>query len=412
MFNYTFLKTLDILYVESDSETNKHFSEILSRQFKSVNSLFEGSKALEAFKINANENYDIDLIIVDNNLNDMTGIELLSEIRKINRSIPVILTTTKIEVNSLLDAIEYSASDYLEKPINAKDLVYSVEKICQNNYFEKLREETQKELEDIRTVINEVALVSKTNLDGEIIFCNNYFCEITQYTKDELLSKKHELIKDDATNKLIYEGLYKSIKEGNIWDGKLKQLTKSKEEFYVYLTVIPVHKKNSNEICEFMWISFLATEDELEQKEFKKKVAKNIHTNRRINMEAREKIDALINKINFYRNLESNVKTEQQRGAKFKNQISFFKDELVEVEEKLKVTSDKASKKIKVVLADEKEVRTKKDEAVFSLEKLTDELNDKNKSIKTLTKELAEQVKIIEKLMNSIDSKENQLGMD
>ncbi|WP_108061366.1 response regulator [Poseidonibacter lekithochrous] len=411
MFNYAFLKTLDILYVESDTEINTYFSEILSKQFKTVNSLVTGSEALEAFKKDHNSENILNLVIIDVALKDMSGVKLLEEIRNIDKNIPIILTTDKIEVDPLLSAIEYKASDYLQKPINAKDLVFSVERICQNKYFDKLREETQKDLEDIRSVINEVALVSKTNLEGEIIFCNNYFTEITEYTQEELASNKHELIKDDATNKLIYEGLYKSIKDGNIWEGKLKQLTKSKSEFYVYLTVIPVLKKNSNEICEFMWISFLATDDELEQKEFKKKVAKNIHTNRRINMEAREKIDALINKINFYKNLESNVKTEQQRGAKFKNQIKFFKDELVGVEEKLKVTSDKASKKIKVVLADEKEVRKKNDVAMLSLEKLTGELNDKNKSIKTLTKELAEQVKIIEKLMNSIDSKENQLDM-
>lgn len=411
MFNYAFLKTLDILYVESDTEINTYFSEILSKQFKTVNSLDSGIKSLEAFKKDQNGENILNLVIIDVNLKDMSGLKLLEEIRKIDKNIPIILTTNKIEVEPLLSAIEYKASDYLQKPINAKDLVFSVERICQNKYFDKLREETQKDLEDIRSVINEVALVSKTNLDGEIIFCNKYFTEITEYSKEELVNNKHELIKDDATNKLIYEDLYKSIKEGNIWEGKLKQLTKSKSEFYVYLTVIPVLKKNSNEISEFMWISFLATEDELEQKEFKKKVAKNMHSNRRINMEAREKIDALINKINFYKNLESNVKTEQQRGAKFKNQIKYFKDELVGVEEKLKVTSDKASKKIKVVLADEKEVRKKNDIAVLSLEKLTGELNDKNKSIKTLTKELAEQVKIIEKLMNSIDSKENQLDM-
>ena len=411
MFNYAFLKTLDILYVESDTEINTYFSEILSKQFKTVNSLVSGAEALEAFKKDQDGDNILNLVIIDVALKDISGVKLLEEIRNINKNIPIILTTDKIEVDPLLSAIEYKASDYLQKPINAKDLVFSVERICQNKYFDKLREETQKDLEDIRSVINEVALVSKTNLEGEIIFCNNYFTEITEYTQEELASNKHELIKDDATNKLIYEGLYKSIKDGNIWEGKLKQVTKSKSEFYVYLTVIPVLKKNSNEICEFMWISFLATDDELEQKEFKKKVAKNIHTNRRINMEAREKIDALINKINFYKNLESNVKTEQQRGAKFKNQIKFFKDELVGVEEKLKVTSDKASKKIKVVLADEKEVRKKNDIAMLSLEKLTGELNDKNKSIKTLTKELAEQVKIIEKLMNSIDSKENQLDM-
>lgn len=341
----------------------------------------------------------------------MCGLDLLKEIRSFDTFVPIVLTTNKIESKKLIKAIDLQATDMLEKPINAKDLVFSVERICQSKYHDKLKIQTQKDLEDIREVINEVALVTKTNTDGVITFVNKYFCEISGFSEEEILGQTHDIIKDESTNTLVLNSMWDVIKGGNIWEGKLKHKSKDDEEFYVYLTVIPIFN-SSSEIEEFMWICFLATDDELEQKQFKKKVAQNIHANRRINTEARDKIDELINKISLYKNMETNVIAEKERSAKFASQINYYKQEVSEIEDKLKETSEKASVKIKKVLADEKETREKKEKAAVSLDKLTKELDVKNKSIKALTAELDEQVKIIEKLMRSIDSKENAMGMN
>lgn len=411
MFNYAFIKTLDVLYVESDEKTNKHFSFMLEKQFKNVYTYKTAKEAIERYKKNKEEKFDINIIISDINLEDMCGLDLLKEIRSFDTFVPIVLTTNKIESKKLIKAIDLQATDMLEKPINAKDLVFSVERICQSKYHDKLKIQTQKDLEDIREVINEVALVTKTNTDGVITFVNKYFCEISGFSEEEILGQTHDIIKDESTNTLVLNSMWDVIKGGNIWEGKLKHKSKDDEEFYVYLTVIPIFN-SSSEIEEFMWICFLATDDELEQKQFKKKVAQNIHANRRINTEARDKIDELINKISLYKNMETNVIAEKERSAKFASQINYYKQEVSEIEDKLKETSEKASVKIKKVLADEKETREKKEKAAVSLDKLTKELDVKNKSIKALTAELDEQVKIIEKLMRSIDSKENAMGMN
>lgn len=409
MFNYTFLKTLDVLYIESDETIKTHFSEMLCKQFKEVFTYDNGKEGIERYTKNKEEDFDINIIICDIKLSDMSGLDVLREIRKLDLNVPVILTTTQIDSEGLLKAIDLQATDYLQKPINAKNLVFSVERICQNKYHDKLKAQTQKDLEDIREVINEVALVTKTQMDGKITFANKYFCEMSGFTSEELLGETHDIVRDESTNSIIYNNLWNVVKGGNIWEGKLKNKAKDGEAFYVYLTVIPIF--NNNEIQELMWICFLATDDELEQKEFKKKVAENIHSNRRINTEARDKIDELINKLSLYKNMESNVIAEKERSAKFASQIKYYKTEVSEIEDKLKETSEKASVKIKKVLADEKETRAKKDKAAASLDILTKDLDIKNKSIKALTKELEEQVKIIEKLMRSIDNKENQMGL-
>ena len=411
MFNYAFLKKLDILYIESDEKDNNYLTDMLCKQFRNVVSLKTGALGLEKLKKNKEEEFELDIVILSENLDDMSGLEVLKAIREENSTIPVIITTNKVAIEPLLKAIDYQATDYLQKPINAKDLVFSVENICQNKYHVKLRAQAQKDLEDIIEVINEVALVIKTNEQGEITFANNYFSEISNYSSEELIGSSYEILKDEGTNNLVFQELWEKVKKDEIWEGKLRFITKNKEFFYVYLTVVPVLEKKTSKIKEFMWVSFLATQDELEQKEFKKKAAQNIQANRRINTQAREKIDELINKLSFYRNIETQIRSEKERNAKFSNQIIFYKKELEQLDKKLKETSEKASVKIKKVVADEKVTREKKDKAVNELRGLTKELDVKNKTIKELTKELDEQVKTIEKLMASIERKEDQIGI-
>ncbi len=210
---------------------------------------------------------------------------------------------------------------------------------------------------------------------------------------------------------MIYRNLLEKVKTGIVWEGKLTNISKTKEEFYIYLTVLPINCKVTSSIKEFIWISFLTTNEELEEKEFKKKVVKNMHENRRINNEAREKIDKHMYKISEYSGMKNSLISEKERASKFFSQINFYEKELKVLDEKVKEISEKASVKIKQVLSMEKNVREKKDNAVSLLNDLTKELDVKNKAVQKLTKELSAQLTLIKKLMTSIDAMEDMLGL-
>ena len=410
MFNNSFLKKLNILFIESNSEDKEHFSNILYKFFNNVIVCSTGKEAIDSFLEKRND-FFIDIIICDKTLEDMTGIDVLTQIRKIDLEVPFILTSSKIEVDDLLVAIKYKATDYLEKPVNAKNLIFCIEQVCHNKYHERLKLLMQEDLEDLKTVINEVALVSRTDLEGNITFINSYFSEVTGYSEDEIIGQNRLILKDENTSALIYKDLLEKVKSGIIWEGKLKNISKTKEFFYVYLTVLPIYCKETSLVKEFIWISFLTTNEELEEKEFKKKVVKNMYENRRINNEAREKIDFLMNKISDYSNMKNSLVTEKERASKFISQIKFYEKELVEIEEKVKEISEKASIKIKQVLAMEKDVREKRDNVISLLNELTKDLDVKNKSVQELTKELSSQLTLIKRLMTSIDAMEEMMGL-
>ena len=408
MFNNSFLKKLNILFIESNTEDREHFSNILYKFFNNVVVCSNGKDGIDNF-LEKRQEYFLDIIICDKTLEDITGIEVLKKIREIDSEIPFIITSPKIEVDDLLIAIKYKATDYLSKPINGKDMIFCIERVCHNKYHERLKLLMQEDLEELRAVINEVALVSKTDLEGNITFINSYFTEITGYSQDEIIGQNRLILKDENTSALIYKDLFEKVKEGIVWEGKLKDISKTKEEYYIYLTVLPIYDKKNSNITEFMWISFLTTEAELEEKEFKKRVVKNMYENRRINTESRQKIDELMNQISGYSNIKTLLNEEKERKGKFTNQINFYENELKVMEEKIKEISEKASQKIKQVVSAEKEVRKKKDKATFLLNDVTIELEDKNKKVKKLTKELSAQMNLIKKLMISISEIEESI---
>ena len=408
MFNNSFLKKLNILFIESNTEDREHFSNILYKFFNNVVVCSNGKEGIDSF-LEKRQEYFVDIIICDKTLEDITGIEVLKKIREIDSEIPFIITSPKIEVDDLLIAIKYKATDYLSKPVNGKDMIFCIERVCHNKYHERLKLLMQEDLEELRAVINEVALVSKTDLEGNITFINSYFTEITGYSQDEIIGQNRLILKDENTSALIYKDLFEKVKEGIVWEGKLKDISKTKEEYYIYLTVLPIYDKKNSNITEFMWISFLTTEAELEEKEFKKRVVKNMYENRRINTESRQKIDELMNQISGYSNIKTLLNEEKERKAKFTNQINFYENELKVMEEKIKEISEKASQKIKQVVSAEKEVREKKDKAIFLLNDVTIELEDKNKKVKKLTKELSTQMNLIKKLMISISEIEESI---
>ncbi|MDD2291276.1 MAG: response regulator [Aliarcobacter sp.] len=408
MFNNSFLKKLNILFIESNDEDREHFSNILYKFFNNVVVCSNGKEGIDSF-LEKREEYFVDIIICDKTLDDITGIEVLKKIREIDSEIPFIITSPKIEVDDLLTAIKYKATDYLSKPVNGKDMIFCIERVCHNKYHERLKLLMQQDLEELRVVVNEVALVSKTDLEGNITFVNSYFTEVTGYSQEEIIGQNRLILKDENTSVSLYKDLFEKVKAGIVWEGKLKNISKTKEDFYIYLTVLPIYDKKSSKITEFMWISFLTTESELEEKEFKKKVVKNMYESRRVNNEAREKIDALMNQISEYSNIKILLNEEKQRKAKFASQINFYEKELKVIEEKINKISEKASEKIKQVVYAEKEVREKKDKAVFLLNDLTVELEDKNKKVQKLTKELSAQMTLIKRLMTSINAIEESL---
>jgi len=413
MINQNFLKTLNVLYVEDSKTIRDQFSSILNKLFDNVAIAKNGKEAIDRFMKSQTEGFEINIVISDINMPFMDGMELLEEIREIDPDVPFILTTAHTEADFLIKAIRFKATDYLVKPVNVKDLIQKAQIVCQERYHENIKKQSQDDLQQITNVINEVALVSKTDLKGNITYANKLFCRVAGYKKNEIIGLTHGELLHPAANTDNLQDLNKEIQLGNIWEGKIHNISKDGSDYHISASVIPLYDEYDADIIEFMWISFLTTEDEVEKKEFKKKVAINVKETRRINLQARQSIDDLEARLLKYKHfdlIEYSLEVERKRSAKFKNQIKYYEKEVTNRKSKFELMSKEANRRIDKANLLSKEQSDKKDLAIITLESLTKELEVREGDVGVLNKEIENQINLIENLKSSIEAKEEQLG--
>ncbi|BAK70536.1 PAS domain-containing protein [Aliarcobacter butzleri] len=84
-----------------------------------------------------------------------------------------------------------------------------------------------------------VIIVSETDAKGNIIFANTDFCRIAEYKIEELVGKPHNLVRHPDMPKIAFVDLWKTIQDGNIWKGIVKNKTKNGDYYWVNATVYP-----------------------------------------------------------------------------------------------------------------------------------------------------------------------------
>ena len=84
------------------------------------------------------------------------------------------------------------------------------------------------------------AIVSETDLKGVITYANRKFCEISGYTKEELIGQPHNIIRHPDMPKKAFETMWNTIKQGNPWNGLVKNLRKDGRYYWVETTITPL----------------------------------------------------------------------------------------------------------------------------------------------------------------------------
>lgn len=83
-------------------------------------------------------------------------------------------------------------------------------------------------------------IVSSTDLRGMITYANRKFCEIANYSKDELIGKNHNIIRHPDMPKAAFQDLWDTIRAGKEWAGVVKNLRKDGKYYWVYSHITPI----------------------------------------------------------------------------------------------------------------------------------------------------------------------------
>ena len=99
-------------------------------------------------------------------------------------------------------------------------------------------------------IVDENVLTSSTDLDGNITYASEAFCEISGYTKDELIGQNHRIIRHSDMKESTYKELWETITSGKTWKGEIKNKKKNGDYYWVKASISPVFD-NKGEIISY-----------------------------------------------------------------------------------------------------------------------------------------------------------------
>lgn len=118
-------------------------------------------------------------------------------------------------------------------------LIFIVWLISERKHVEKGLRSSLKELADIKFALDESAIVAITDQKGKINFVNDKFCEISGYSREELIGQDHRIINSEFHSIGFISNLWKIIANGKVWKGEIKNRAKNGSYYWVDTTIVP-----------------------------------------------------------------------------------------------------------------------------------------------------------------------------
>lgn len=219
----------------------------------------------------------IDFLQLLNNYN-VTTADLFTLITKLKNAIESVI----FENGNLSYALQ-SEIDALTLEM-ANDLAVNFESIIGSN--KNYKSENSNLLAEYKKAVDLSNIVSKTNPKGVITYVNDKFCEISGYTRDELVGKPHNIIRHPDMQRETFKNLWDTIKAKKSWNGIVTNMRKDGGQYIVDTTIIPILDVDGDVV------EYIAIRHDITELEETKQQLKNI------NKAMKQKVDELYSMTN------------------------------------------------------------------------------------------------------------------
>lgn len=94
-------------------------------------------------------------------------------------------------------------------------------------------------------IISKNVLTSSTDVSGNIIKCSDALCELTGYSKEELIGHNNRIFRHPSTPEEVFKEMWKTISNGKKWEGEIQNCKKDGSSFWVYKSITPIIKNGT-----------------------------------------------------------------------------------------------------------------------------------------------------------------------
>ncbi|MFC7687125.1 EAL domain-containing protein [Ureibacillus sp. GCM10028918] len=112
-----------------------------------------------------------------------------------------------------------------------------------NNHIQStdtsLMEHTYEELRNMKAAIDEAVILAVTDSKGTITAVNERFCEISKYSRAELIGQNHRILNSKFHSNDFFKTMWKTIGSGHTWNGEICNRAKDGSIYWVQTTIVP-----------------------------------------------------------------------------------------------------------------------------------------------------------------------------
>jgi PAS domain S-box-containing protein/diguanylate cyclase (GGDEF)-like protein len=151
---------------------------------------------------------------------------------------------------------KYTSSHTRDELDNLTEAINAMQNQIYKSYLDVSSElEARKKAETLliqyKKALDASVYVSKSDLAGVITYVNDSMCNITGYSREELIGKPHNILRDPDTDPMIYKDMWRIISNKETWKGNMKNIKKDGSIFHISQTIVPILNTNGD-IVEYI----------------------------------------------------------------------------------------------------------------------------------------------------------------